>query len=297
MMGVSHTLQKQSNLLTAAKTGICKKDMKRLVWILCILLLVLWGVPAPVFSLYRWKDKEGVIHITDIPPSSGPYETIKDESGGNMGTPESAEPKAAKSPSGSSKAPSSSAAAQIPLRRAGNHFLVRMGINDQTEGYFVLDTGASLTVISPEIAQKAGITLDESLPILPVKTASGIIFPPVAHVGGFTLGDLSLPGGNVVVHDIHFGKGVSGLLGMDLLSDYLVTLDTENAILVLKPVHVAGPVYGGHGRKWWRGRFTFLRRTIKGLEDLLKVPDKTLAQVHISRERIESSITFYQNRL
>lgn len=285
------------NLPFHGKTGIGKKKMKRVIAIipvLSILLCVLWLMPAEGGTLYRWQDKKGVIHITDIPPSTGPYETIKEENETNTKVPQPPRSKATESP-GTSKGTSNTA--HIPLRRAGNHFLAKMGINGQVEGYFVLDTGASLTVISHDIAQKAGITLDDSLPILPVKTASGIIFPPVAHVERFTLVDLSLPGGNVVVHDIHFGKGVSGLLGMDLLSDYMVTLDTENATLILKPVHAAGPVYGGHGQKWWRGRFTFLRRTIKGLEDLLKVPDRTLTQAHITREKIEASITFYENRL
>ena len=32
------------------------------------------GAPAP--TLYRWKDAQGVTHISDTPPASGRYETV-----------------------------------------------------------------------------------------------------------------------------------------------------------------------------------------------------------------------------
>ncbi len=274
--------------------------MKRVIWILSFIFFVLWALPEPGFSLYRWRDEEGVIHITDVPPPTGPYEAVGEKKGNEeeRSTPEKSVPQ----PGGEETAPSEtpkkfSDAVYIPLRQAGNHYLVQMGINGQAQGYFLLDTGASMTVIGPQIAEKAGIVLDESLPILPLKTASGLIFPSVAHVEKFTLGNLILSGGDVVVHDIHFGKGVSGLLGMDLLSDYLVTLDTQKATLVLKPVKKTGPIYGGHSKKWWRSRFGFYRHILRSLENVRKVPERALKPYHITKERVEKSIEIYQERL
>jgi len=274
--------------------------VKRFILILSFFLFFLWGAPAPVFSLYKWRDKEGVIHITDYPPATGPYESVegKDQESEKQApsTQDRTTPERKKVPSeGASK--SFTKVIHIPLRRAGNHFLASMKLNGQAEGYFVLDTGASMTVISPQIAEKAGIVLDDSLPILPLKTASGLIFPPVAHVDTFALGSLTLDGGDVVVHDIHFGHGVSGLLGMDIMSDYLVTLDTEKAVLTLKPARHVGPIYGGHAKKWWRSRFGFYRHILHSLQSMRNVPDKALKPYHITRERVEKSITIYQERL
>ncbi len=274
--------------------------MKRVIWILSFVFLVLWALPEPGFPLYRWKDKEGVVHITDFPPPTGPYETIgeKKRNGENQSVPEKSSPEPEKeSPVPAGTSPEFSNAVYIPLRQAGNHYLVQMGINGQATGYFLLDTGATMTVIGPQIAQEAGIVLDESLPVLPLKTASGLVFPPVAHVDKFTLGNLSLPGGDVVIHDIRFGKGVSGLLGMDILSDYQVTIDTQKATLVLKPVKREGPTYGGHSRKWWRSRFGFYRHILRSLENVRKVPERALKPYHITKERVEKSIAIYQERL
>ncbi len=269
--------------------------MKHFFWIILLLPSLLvppWGRAS---TLYRWKDKNGTIHITDIPPTSGSYETFQDSKEATTNPPISP---SAPEPSSPLQPPSSfSKAIYLPLRKAGNHFLVTMTLNDRATGLFLLDTGASLTVISPQISREAGISTDTSSPILPLKTASDIIFPPIVHVGKINLGTLTLPGGDVIIHDIHFGKGVSGLFGMDLLSDYMVTLDTQNATLILKPIKEAGPLYGGHSKKWWRKKFAFYRHAIRSLENLLKTPDKILTKYHLSREKITHSIDYFKGKL
>ena len=254
-----------------------------------------WVVSVEGGTLYQWKDRRGMVHVTDVPPPSGSYKVYKGERNESIQGRDVLENgqniESLPTPTKSSRA------VYVPLRRAGSHFLVRVGINGRAEGFFLLDTGASMTVLNPEIAREAGIPWDGTLPIMPLKTASGVIFPPIVHVDRFTLGRLSLAGGDVVVHDIRFGKGVAGLLGMNLLSDYRVALDTEKAPLILKPVLQAGPTYGGHSRKWWRRKFGFYRHTIRALETLRRASDRVLERYRISRERIDKSIEYYRDRL
>lgn len=273
------------------------RKVKRFLLILFLLLFYVVSF-SEGSALYKWKDGKGGVHVTDVPPPSGSYETIgKKERNEKSNTPPESSRELEKGAASRTTTRKTPAPAYIPLRRAGNHFLVKMGINSRTAGLFLLDTGATLTVIAPQIAQEGGILLSGDLPIIPLKTASGLIFPPLARVEKFTLGDLTLPGGDVVVHDIHFGKGVSGLVGMDLLSDYQITLDTQRAVLVLKPVHRAGPTYGGHSRRWWQGKFAFYRHTLQSLENLRQVPERALNPYHVDREKIEESIEYFQDRL
>jgi len=281
-----------TNLSFKTKLVIVENAMKRFVVIMAVCLALSWMAALTGMSstMYRWRDKEGFLHLSDTPPLSGPYETIKEEDGNRGATPNTGM-------SPSEKTHEISDAITIPLRCMGNHFLVKLQINGQVEGLFILDTGASLTLISPEIARMAGISAGDSAPILPIKTASGIIFPPLVYVGSFTLGDLTLEGKEVVIHDLHQARNISGLIGMDILSDYQVTLDSRNVTLILRPLQHIGPVYGGHPRKWWKERFAFYRRAIRSLEGLLRAPVRALNSYHLKKQRIRKSIAIYQDRL
>jgi predicted aspartyl protease len=46
----------------------------------------------------------------------------------------------------------------IPLARAGGWLLARVSINDKDAGYFMVDTGATMTVIDQDAAAKLGLT-------------------------------------------------------------------------------------------------------------------------------------------
>ena len=263
--------------------------MKRIfLWLIGGILLAEVGYAS---VLYRWRDPQGTVHVSDTPPAAGIYKTIQNED-----CPDSKIPSKNKFHFTEPR-PAHSETVAIPLHRLGSHFLVKMRINSQAEGLFLLDTGASLTLIHPNVAREAGIDMDNKSPVLPIKTASGIIFPPLVKVESLNLGGMNLGSKEVIVHDLHQGKNISGLIGMDILSDYQVTLDTPRSSLILTSLHHAGPVYGGHSKTWWRGRFDFYRRTIHSLKRLLKLSSGTLKSHHIGRQRIKQSIAVYQNRM
>jgi len=265
---------------------------KIFLWLIGGILLAEAGALEGYASvLYRWRDPQGTVHVSDTPPASGDYKTIQNE-----GAPHFKIPLKNKFHSTAPR-PVHSEVVAIPLHRLGSHFLVKMRINSRAEGLFLLDTGASLTLIHPDVAREAGIDMDSRSPVLPIKTASGIIFPPLVRVESLNLGGMKLDSKEMIVHDLHQGKNISGLIGMDILSDYQVTLDTPRASLILTPLHHVGPVYGGHSKTWWRGRFDFYRRAIHSLKGLLKASSRTLKNHHITRRRIKQSIAVYQDRM
>ena len=124
----------------------------------------------------------------------------------------------------------------INFRMSSNSIIVAMHINGKGPFDFVLDTGASVTMIDPEILQQTGIK--------PQKESVGVV-----GVGGrpiqaplCTLNELALDGAAVydmeaVAHRIShlYQSGLYGLIGQDFLNHFVMNLDAANKTLTLTP--------------------------------------------------------------
>jgi aspartyl protease family protein len=120
-------------------------------------------------------------------------------------------------------------ATRIPLSPDG-HFWVTARINGQ-ERRFLVDTGATLTAISPATASAAGIepgTLDRAIVL---KTANGEVSARTASIA-------ELRFGNVLARDLDAviapGMGDTNVIGMNLLSR-LASWKVEGRTLILEP--------------------------------------------------------------
>lgn len=89
---------------------------------------------------------------------------------------------------------------------------------------FLLDTGATLTVITAELADRLSLPLDRDR-IIRASTANGIAEMRVALIDEITLGEVSLTDVSVAVcEDCMHGLG-EGLFGLDLQEAFEVDLD------------------------------------------------------------------------
>lgn len=126
---------------------------------------------------------------------------------------------------------------QLPISYLEERILVPVQIKGIGERYFILDTAAGGSVISPDL--RAGLELaPEDIDQREIQGATGAITLEVV-----TLRDLSL-GGKVqnevsaVVADIssfkvYDGRQVEGILGVDLLSRYDVAIDVPGGAVTL----------------------------------------------------------------
>ena len=97
---------------------------------------------------------------------------------------------------------------------------------------FRLDTGASRTVMSRELASRIGLVRSGSSVLI---TPAGRATRPLTTVGHLTAGCLSGSDLRAVVvpaADLEPGAQVDGLIGQDLLFAHVYTLDYERALLV-----------------------------------------------------------------
>jgi predicted aspartyl protease len=90
---------------------------------------------------------------------------------------------------------------------------------------FVVDTGATVTVIDQTYATQLGLTKTKAAPI-PVTGVTGSGTAYLATVSDWQIGQAKIPTSTITVSTIHLGAGLVGLLGSDVLSTFgKITID------------------------------------------------------------------------
>ncbi|WP_338900095.1 retropepsin-like aspartic protease [Streptomyces sp. TG1A-60] len=126
---------------------------------------------------------------------------------------------------------------EVPLRvvEQGGQTLAFVPVNMEGEGpfMFALDTGASVSVVDEDVADRVGLERTGER-----RSVSGILGTgqvPVARVERWAVGDVRIDPGEVTVIDLgppRGGGGIQGLLGSDVLSDFgSITVDYDDGVL------------------------------------------------------------------
>ena len=194
----------------------------------CALLTLLGFLFFPIFSLsadmFRWLDEKGVVHFTDnlhnIPEKHRPTATrIKTRE-----TPSSRV----------SSKPFSPNRVSVPFQKNGEVVIVQAIINGKKSANFVVDTGATYTMISQAMAKELGIDTEKKLPTIRFQTANGVILAPLVSLDSIAVGTMKVKDLTAAIHDVFPDPSIEGLLGLNFLSNFRIDIDTKNGILVLE---------------------------------------------------------------
>ena len=98
---------------------------------------------------------------------------------------------------------------------------------------FIIDTGATLMVLSPNMAKKAGIHVDENTPHIVLQTANGLAQAPKVWLQQVSLGGWQQQHVQAAIQTISQQHDV-GLLGMSFLKAYRMSLDHAHHVMILK---------------------------------------------------------------
>lgn len=101
------------------------------------------------------------------------------------------------------------------LPQSDNTFVVPAVVNGKYMANFLVDTGASYTVITPQMARQLGIKITSAYPTLPVTTANGTLSAPIVTLRNVNLGGMAVNEIEAVVTDLGDTPQLSGLLGMN----------------------------------------------------------------------------------
>jgi clan AA aspartic protease (TIGR02281 family) len=122
---------------------------------------------------------------------------------------------------------------EIPLTRKGGGWTTAVVLNDARRAEFLVDTGASISVISTELAKQLGIEADRGKAPITLHTIAGTVVAPMVTIPSVKLGDLEATNVKAVIHDV--GLGLDGILGNTFLDRYRITVDAARAGLIVRP--------------------------------------------------------------
>ena len=124
----------------------------------------------------------------------------------------------------------------VPVRRYGGSLIVPVEVNNQKSVHLILDTGATMTVLSTNVAIELGLTSDSDSRVATVNTAGGPVQVNITKVELMGIHGAKAENVTVAIHDLpDLQPGIDGLLGMSFLNNFLVTLDTNQGQLHLRP--------------------------------------------------------------
>lgn len=139
-------------------------------------------------------------------------------------------------------------AREAPLINEGGHVFVEATLNGHAKARLFLDTGSTVTILTPEAAARAGLSMDDAGRPIEIVTSDGRKNPTKM----LTLDSLSVGGAevrhvDVVIVKHRNGKPLygDGLLGVSYLSRFDFKIDYRRRVLVLEPNGRAGSYFMG----------------------------------------------------
>lgn len=123
----------------------------------------------------------------------------------------------------------------VPLKKSGGAYIVSVLLNQERRAQLILDTGASMTVLSTNVAIDLGLLGTTDNQLLTVNTAGGSIQVNMNYLPSLQVGTAKAEHVAIAIHDLpDIPEHIEGLLGMSFLKNFLVTLDAEHSRLILR---------------------------------------------------------------
>lgn len=110
-------------------------------------------------------------------------------------------------------------------------YVVPAIINNKYVATFLVDTGASYTVITPKMIRFMGLSIPNNVEKIAVNTANGIVYAPIITLKKLTLGGMTVENVDVVVTELGNEIQISGLLGMSYFKGMDLSFQQNKLVL------------------------------------------------------------------
>ncbi len=126
------------------------------------------------------------------------------------------------------------ASISVPLERLGSLFVVTIQVNETRPAKLILDTGASHTILSHAIARDLGLFSRRPVASATMHTVGGSVQADMVHVDSIRIAGAEVRNSIAAIHDLPDAPpDIEGLLGLSVLRQFEVTLDTARSRLYL----------------------------------------------------------------
>jgi clan AA aspartic protease (TIGR02281 family) len=128
----------------------------------------------------------------------------------------------------------------VSLENGRGVWTVPVVVNGRHQGRFLVDTGSSVIVMSPEFALRVGAKLRDASS-LELDTLGGRTRAPWASVTTIRVGAAEVHNADIVVHNP--GNDIDGILGNSFLTRWDVSVDPDRRTMTLRPLQSTSAVY------------------------------------------------------
>ena len=266
--------------------------------ILLVILLCLTFMRPAYGELYRWIDEKGTVHFTDD-PSKIP-EKFRSNAESRWSPKESPTPEdRGKVMPGAAFSlpvkPPDPKNIEVPLLRRHELLLTEVVLNGRVKRNFIIDTGASFTLINKQTASELGIGIDENTPVLMTTSVTDVVLTPLVTLRSMQVGSAEVENVEALVYTM--ASGSEGLLGNSFLNRFRVIVDSLQGKMTLIP-HQSDPSPdrpGGYGRDYWAGRFRFYNGFLEQLKKAKAHYENRMARSELNR--VNNAIRYFENQL
>ncbi len=128
----------------------------------------------------------------------------------------------------------STTAREAHLGGDGSQLLVEVRLNGRVSGMFLLDTGASYCVLTPETARRLGVAQHAHAEAITLVTPTGEIEAPLTTLRSVEVANSRARDIQAVIYPA-VDAPLSGILGLSFLTHFEFSIDTRRRILRLRP--------------------------------------------------------------
>lgn len=121
----------------------------------------------------------------------------------------------------------------IPLIKENEQYSLEVVLPDGLNANLMLDTGAGMTVIKPELVDRIGSEYIKERGEVLLNTANGPVTARKVALASLTLGSLDLPETEIALLPLE-NLNYDGLLGMNVLSQFEFFIDQNNQVMYIK---------------------------------------------------------------
>lgn len=171
----------------------------------------------------------------------------------------------------------------IPFEYADNEIVVKCRVNNSEEVDFLFDTGASDTIIDRRVAAQNFLAKQEKFDIAGY---SGMVQANRSELKRFEIGSLVLNDVPVRVLDMNaqsrqMGRQIAGIIGTNIISQFLVTIDYSKPNLVFEDIETAVRPVKAANVPFTVRQLPYIKVSLNGRDEQLLLVDTGAAFNHL----------------